>query len=236
MGLLADNESLNSALTEFYGTVATRLKFFQQAQRDVDLYLATRFSVFDYVDPDENQLSDIIGDLLNPEGKHGQADLFLNLFLSAIDPKLVYLKTPVKVLREDPTCYCNSFQRRIDLTLDFGSFGIGIENKPWANEGIDQLKDYREHLDRKYRGDFHLVYLSGDGSDPVSLTKGDLESLRSAGRFHKLSYPTEVVRWLESCRRDCKAQKVQTFLEDLTKYVEDHFETTEEEAGADEAN
>ena len=103
MGLFANNESLSSALTEFYGTVGTRLKFFQQAQRDVDRYLATRFSVFDYVDPDENQLSDIIGDLLNPEGKHGQAALFLNLFLSAIDPKLVYLKTPVRILRELPT-------------------------------------------------------------------------------------------------------------------------------------
>jgi len=193
-----------------YGSVAARLKWFRQAQRDVDLHVATKFTVFDYLDPDEDSLSDVLRDLLDPDGTHGQATLFLHSFLRVLGVDVG--RQCAKVVREDPTCYADSFKRRIDITLDFGSFGVGVENKPWAIEGPDQLKDYKEHLQRKYKGEFHLVYLSGDGRDPKSLGKPALEKLRSAGRFHKLSYRTGIVLWLEDCARDCKADKVRWFL------------------------
>jgi PD-(D/E)XK nuclease superfamily len=55
------------------------------------------------------------------------------------------------VVREDATRYIIASQRRIDITIDFGNAGIGIENKPWAGEQPDQLRDYAAHLAKKYR-------------------------------------------------------------------------------------
>jgi hypothetical protein len=58
-------------------------------------------------------------------------------------------------VREDSTVYVQAFPRRIDITLDFGDgdAGIGIENKPWAGEQLDQRQDYQAHLSKKYSND-----------------------------------------------------------------------------------
>jgi len=39
------------------------------------------FNAFSTIDPLELQLSRLIGELLNPDGAHGQGSLFLNLFI-----------------------------------------------------------------------------------------------------------------------------------------------------------
>ena len=45
-----------------------------------------------------------------------------------------------QVKREDRTHYNENQSRRIDITVDFEGFGIGIENKLWAGEQEYQLK------------------------------------------------------------------------------------------------
>jgi len=220
IGMFKERGALITALDEFYGTIADRVGRFQKEREGADRCQASSFTAFTYIDPDENRLSDIIRDLLDPCGKHGQGRLFLDLFLDAIGvpPESVHL--PFRVKREDRTLYCASPERRIDITLELGDFGVGIENKPFAREEKDQLKDYWAHLRRRYPQRFMLVYLSGDGSEPTSLSKIDLATLRRAKQFRILAYRTDLHRWLEGCYRDCRADKVRWFLQDLAKYVQ----------------
>src|ERR1039457_4161174 len=166
MDMFTDRKALTTALGEFYETVATRIEYIQKQRKNAHLYEATGFTAFDYIHPDENRLSDVICDLLDPSGKHGQGTLFLNSFLEVVGvpPETIY--TRVRAKREDRTSYCSSSERRIDITLDFGDFGIGIENKPFAFEAENQLTDYSLHLRGKYKR-FLLVYLSGDGREPT---------------------------------------------------------------------
>lgn len=219
MATLADRNGLRTALDAFYGALKPRLDRFQTERQEIDRCEASRFNVFDYIDPDENCLSDIIQDLLDPSGKHGQGTLFLNTFLEAIGVLPEAIHPPFRLKREDRTLYSASFERRIDITLELGDFGIGIENKPFAREGKDQLRDYWVHLRRKYPQQFMLVYLSGDGSEPTSLSTADLATLRAANQFRSLAYRTDLHQWLEGCCRDCQADKVVWFLRDLGNYV-----------------
>jgi hypothetical protein len=222
--MFSERKALTTALSDYYRTVATRIERFQKVRKKADLYEATRFSAFDYIDRDENRLSDVIHDLLDPSGRHGQGTLFLYLFLEAIGVAPESVHPPFRVKREDCTLYCASFQRRIDITLELGDFGVGIENKPWASEGQEQLKDYCLHLRQKYAQRFMLVYLSGDGSRPTSINRTDLAALQAAKQFKSLAFPTGLHRWLERCSHGCKADKVRWFLSDFAEYVKKGFE------------
>jgi hypothetical protein len=225
MTTFADRNALRTALDVFYKAVKPRLDQFQAERQEMDRCEASRFNVFDYIDPDENCLSGIIHDLLDPSGKHGQGRLFLDSFLHAIGVlPAESMHPPFRAKREDRTLYSASFARRIDITLEIGEFGIGIENKPFAREGKDQLKDYWVHLRRKYPQRFMLVYLSGDGSEPTSLSTTDLTKLQAANQFRSLAYRTDLHQWLEGCCRDCKADTVVWFLRDFAKYVKQNMQ------------
>jgi hypothetical protein len=217
------NKPLTGALDCFYRSLNPSLERFRLERQKIDRTEATQFSVFDYIEPDENRLSDIIHDLLDPYGQHGQGTLFLSAFLEAIGVPTGANQRSWRPKREDPALYCASPSRRLDITLDAGDFGVGIENKPFAAEGDDQLKDYWVHLRTKYGENYILVYLPGDGSDPVSLGRTNLARLRSAGRFRSLSYPTDLCQWLKGCCKDCKAEKVRWFLRAFIDYVQGTF-------------
>lgn len=101
--------------------------------------------------------------------------------------------------------------------MDLGEFRVAIENKPWAGEQPDQLERYRRDLDRKYKGQFCLVYLSGSGDPPTTLC--DREVRERQGQFCIMRYAVELAKWLESCESLCKADKVRWFLRDFRAYV-----------------
>ena len=66
-------------LKRFFSAVGSRVAIAEKKQRQRDRKEATRFNVFDLIEPDENKLSDVLADLLDPKGNHGQGDLFLRL-------------------------------------------------------------------------------------------------------------------------------------------------------------
>jgi hypothetical protein len=229
MGVFKDRKTLVSALDEFYGNASAQIEQFQKKRKAADLLESAGFTVFDYIDPDENRLSTVIHDLLDPSGEHGQGRLFLDSFLQTIGVKPESVNPPFRVKREDRTLYCASPDRRIDITLELGDFGIGIENKPFHYEAEDQLKEYSLHLRHKYVQRFMLVYLSGDGSGPTSINEADLAALKAAGQFRMVSYPTGLHRWLVRCCGECKADKVRWFVGDFAEYVRRKFELVETE-------
>lgn len=218
-----DPGDLNQSLDRYFVSLATELDQARQAIRLHDLSHADRFNVFDYIRPDENVLSDIVADLLDPKGTHGQEDTFLRWLFKIVHLPFPCDREPVVVYREELTRYISNPLRRIDILLDFGSFGVGIENKPWAQEQVDQVKDYLDNLSRRYGDQFLLLYFSGDGSAPTSVPVARLVRLEVSNQFRVLAYPLDVTNWLDGCREHCRAEKVRWFLSDLSRYVQGHF-------------
>src|SRR5436305_399614 len=126
---------------KFLSSLQPKLARCRKARREREAATAPAFTVFPYIRPDENRLSDILADLLRPAGPHGQGALFLKPFLKLVAPE--WEPTPeeldqARVIREDPTSHLVS-DRYIDFTIKVGGTVIGVENKPWAADQPGQL-------------------------------------------------------------------------------------------------
>ncbi|HEX3797904.1 MAG TPA: PD-(D/E)XK nuclease family protein [Verrucomicrobiae bacterium] len=130
----------------FFSAVGIRVENERKRKEKIDLRKATRFNIFSLIDPDENKLSDILKDLLDPKGTHGQGALFLQLFFKSLqidaDPQLL---VAAKIHRETQTYGISKFRRRIDVMID-AAVCIAMENKVDSPDQEDQIKDYLEHL------------------------------------------------------------------------------------------
>ena len=133
-------------LAHFFVSVRHRVEMAEAQQRHIDKRRATGFNVFHPIEPDENKLSDILADPLDPKGDHGQGDLFLRLLFKELglgsDAKLTKNAT---VLREAPTHGILKYRRRMDVFVEARAWLV-IENKLDSLEQRDQVKDYLEHL------------------------------------------------------------------------------------------
>ena len=200
-------------LEQFFATVSHRVELAEKKQRRIDKRRATGFNVFDLFEPDENKLSDVLAGLLDPKGGHGQGDLFLRLLFKKLglgsNPKLTKNAT---VQREAPTHRILKYRRRMDVFVEAGALMV-IENKLDSLEQRDQVKDYLEHLKQCTRGrQTRLIYLTPGGRPPESLQPSVIEQEQTSDRLHCWSYQGQLRAWLESCRRDCKAQRIRDFL------------------------
>jgi len=224
-------ELLDPDIRAFFDTVGVLV----DAAAKVDLELArrigTRFNVFDVIRPDENRISDILRDLLDPHGSHGQGACFLKAFLETCGIVASWSDlASTRVYRESRTSTLDA-DRRIDLVIDFVGArrgAIGIENKPWAGEQKMQLADYAEHLERRYEDRFHLVYLTGTGRPSTTLGACG-ERLRLDGRFHTVPYNgfeehRTLRKWIEQCIDLADAEKVRWFLRDFAAWIDRSFE------------
>src|SRR3990170_2801468 len=225
---------VDSKTSSFFSGLTVTLKNVRVGKEQSDILLATDFNVFDYIRPVENTLSDIVADLLNPVGMHGQGDAFLVAFLRHLNsPILKDLQASgtraAKVTRESTTNRIPRSTRRIDITVELGGLGVGIENKPWAPDLPDQVADYVNQLERTYQGRFHFVYLSPNGTPPKSLAKEKVEDLVSCGKLSIWAYSRGLRDWLRECERSCEADKVRWFLRDFQSYVANEFSAPEPE-------
>lgn len=213
----------------FFNKLQFRLDEYEKVRTQFNVYLSKDFNVFDYINPSENRLSDIIADLLNINGKHGQGDKFLSLFfdivqLEGIDPLNL---SDLRIERESFTSLIESNKRRIDITIDFaGQYGVGIENKPWAEDGDEQVSDYMRHMEKKYKGNYKIIYLSGDRTPPDGKSI-DINSQEYKEKVLVISYKTEILKWLDVCYKECKSEKFRWFLKDFIDYVQQQFEDIE---------
>ena len=210
-------------LRQFFCDAEFRLKLAIASQREIDRKLATAFNVFHLIEPDENKLSDILADLLNPAGKHGQGDLFLRRLFAQLGLNPARNLTDITtVRREAPTGSIAKYRRRIDILVDAGAL-IGIENKVDAGEQPDQAKDYLEYLRRSARQrnvDGALIYLSPARTRPSSVADADAGSVPPRVTLRCWSYQKEIRDWLRDCRGCCEAPKIRDFLSDFTDYIE----------------
>lgn len=184
-------------------------------------YLSADFNVFNYIWPDENKLSDIITDLLNPFGRHGQGSAFLQAFISILKEKInindqVYnTKKIKKIERESRTLYIDNNLRRMDILIKWEDAVIMIENKPWAIDQENQIGDYNNNLEYKYKN-YIIVYLS---NHPPS-DKDKYNELFNKNKIIIFYYNEDFIDWINQCISQSYSDKIRWFLRDFVKYVE----------------
>ena len=221
-------EAHRTHLTAFFSGLAPAVEIARRAQREMDRRAATKFSTLDFFRSSsdsrvrEVHLSRIFGGLLDPSGAHGQGDRFLSLFLKETLPDFSYGDlTSVRTVHLE---YSTQERRRIDIVLEMpGNHWIGIENKPWAVEGESQVQDYLKDLGDRARngGTARMLYLSGDGSDP-QLPESLMDFSRTVP-YRKIGNGGSVEGWIEQCWRECEAERVRWFLQDLLEYIQRMF-------------
>lgn len=198
--------------------------------------LAPDFNTFNFINTDELGLSQILADLLNPKGSHGQQEIFLQLFIEHCLPTVYKADKwqdfinnieETKVLLEVVTSKSNSL-RRMDIYLQChvgdDSYGICIENKPYAVDQFEQLKDYAIELEKRHSKAWHLVYLnqSEEGPSTYSVDEKMLDSWIAANRYSHLRF-SDLIDWLKACQVECQNHSVSEFLAQLIKFIQKQF-------------
>ena len=233
---------------QFFAELLPRLETARRLERDLDRKLAHRFSVMDYLRNDELGLSRLIADFLDPSGKHGQETLFLDAYLKLVRAGHT-LNWPdlddcdVAVERERLTDEGRSIDISVELSPRSGrSFCLAIENKPYAADQENQVRDYLVFLNRKYEGRFLLIYLSPTGESPSEWSIGRDE--RNAWKDHLAimpyyrfgledngeanEFPTihSLANWLQECRKSCEVDRLRWFLLDAEQFCKQTFGDT----------
>ena len=233
---------------------------------ELDRHLARRFSVFNfdrlhrpgiarYFHFDENRMSDVLADLLQPNSVHGQGDLFLSALLkdlrkdeatqSGVSRLGLLLDgaswSQVRVVREAYTTHIEAWNRQIDIEISMrvgenpDRVAIAIENKPpSAPDQPNQLNDYAKHLEGKYDGRYLLLYLTPGGTEPTegSLPAPRRDELRCQGHFACVSMVEWVNGWLQEAENQVKAAYVQRFVADFRQAVLQKYTDAESEPGS----
>lgn len=159
-----------------------------------------------------NLHSCFIGELLNPEGRHGFGDAFLRAWLDTMNRNGAFAFDGAIARRE---------KYKIDILItNARKQAIIIENKIGAKDQDKQLPRYIQKLmDEGYkRDDLSIVYLTLDGHPPPI---EDIEQLEKSGfdcNSLRYSYQDDVKRWLQQCI-GIAAQKP-TLRETLVMYLD----------------
>lgn len=224
---------MNQSTEALLKNVSQELKILETARSRYAKQLAPDFSVFNYISTDEMMLSRIIADLLDPNGDHSQGDIFLKLFLSQLSNASIYENLALqqaKICTEAVT-FRNDTQRRMDIYLQIpyksstNSFGICIENKPYAADQPKQFTDYADEMSQRHTDNqWHIVYLTGYGNDPSnnSVDTALLEKWNQKQRFTSITYP-DLTEWLNQCKMACQNERVHSFLNAFNTFITKQF-------------
>ncbi|WP_188018924.1 PD-(D/E)XK nuclease family protein [Psychrobacter sp. ANT_H56B] len=216
--------------------VSQKIQALETAQALYSRQLSPDFNTFDYINTDELGLSRILAALLDPKGSHAQQETFLRLFVEHCLPDMyktserqVFLNNLEKtdVFLEEITVKSNT-QRRMDIYLQCqvgdDSYGICIENKPYAADQFEQLKDYAEELEKRSHKAWHLVYLneSDEGPSKYSIDTSKLEALKNERQYSHLRF-SGLVGWLKACQVECQNHSVSEFIAQLINFIQKQF-------------
>ncbi|CBG90235.1 hypothetical protein ROD_35221 [Citrobacter rodentium ICC168] len=192
-----------------WNEVTTRAKLRYQVE------LAPDFSLMEWLKNDELALSRYLQFLLSPDETHGQSGLFLKGFLSLIERS--GSDSPLAMGDKVRVDYEVTIEngRKIDLLMTSSGGVIAIENKPWAADQENQLRDYALWLNKRERP-WKLIYLCNHEPGERTLSENTPEALRQ----HILTISWhDVVEWLNACLLHVRANAVRVFVESLIKYI-----------------
>ena len=165
----------------------------------------------------ENFHSDIIGDLLSPNGKHGLGNIFLLEFIRFLNCHYGTAITAqdfseAEVLRESGN---------IDILIKTAEKAIIIENKMnFANDMEEQLARYYQKCKEDYKLSVEaIIYLSLDGSQTAPKF-GEIDKIVcDIAAFN--DKPNDLVSaWLRPCKGYCSHLGQLSFLHEYTKLIQ----------------
>jgi hypothetical protein len=138
--------------------------------------------------------SPILAELLSPKGRHGQGELFLNLFLKRFDVGDFDAKTATAIPEYHVGQVTEDSGGRIDIVIRDGrGTKILIENKIYAGDQPNQMTRY-SNFDPKAR----LFYLTLFGGEPNNVSGEELKRIRC----ECISYAENILPWLMDCRKE----------------------------------
>lgn len=208
-------------IERYFSVLTTKNRILNSSQEKINRYLSEDFNVFNFIQPDENKISDIIADFLRLNGSHGQGDIFLRSFLRRIDKP--YFSSTYKVTREAPTTFIQANNKRLDILVNFGTFGFGIENKPWAGEQPLQLKNYQSELIKRFGENYFIVFLTKDAHEPVSLENDVVQALLVEKKLILASFSHFFLDWLSDCYKECVSDRFRFFIRDFIIFVSNNL-------------
>ena len=206
---------------------------FRLQREKTELYDSNRFNPFQFMRTDEMGLSKILAFLLDPREAHGQGDLFLNSFLKYIGKNKFLAYDNIHVCVEKAT----SKNRRHDIFIE-GFLNnkrcwiVSIENKlRFASDQEEQLKDYRDDLEKYRETEYCLIYLPVFKEPPSnnSIQKNEWEDLINERKAILLS-AKDLIDWLDKTLIIAPAVKqfCQNFKKFLNEELMGNTETTNE--------
>ena len=206
----------------FLETVSRQLNAVKQARILYAAKLSPDFNSFQYILPDELCLSKILADLLDPRGKHSQGNSFLLSFLRMSGLESWLSEKPPTIETEAAITHIERNNRRIDIKITWDNQVIAIENKPWALDQPNQIRDYIEEISNY--NDWHFIYISGWGQDPEpnSISENDLIEYKKAGKITVISY-SNLISWLTDCIGMCSSERFRWFLGEFKLYLLEKF-------------
>lgn len=173
----------------------------------------------------ENKLSEILTFFLDPNASHHQGEVYLRAFLQNLDStcKLQLcknFKSFLQIRTEKPT----TTKRRIDIYLtylatDNQTHCIAIENKIWAQDQFEQLKDYTAFLKSTHDENYNLIYLSPYGHNPSEDSIPKEERIANS-KIKILDHSKGTTGIIDQWIMITKPQPIRTFLEQLKNYLE----------------
>lgn len=225
-----------SAVQILINEVSQKIRALETAQSLYSRQLSPDFNTFDYIKTDELGLSHILASLLDPKGSHAQQETFLKLFVEHClltiyskpnwQPFIENLdKTRVKL--EEQTLASGTL-RRMDIYLQCQinnhSYGICIENKPYATDQHNQLVDYYKELEQRGHINRHIVYLNEYNETPskYSVDTKTLDSWREENQYSHLRF-SDLVSWLKASQVECQNHSVSEFIAQLIKFIQKQF-------------
>lgn len=207
---------VKSVLNVVKSRIDAHLKF----KKEYDKQLALDFSFFHFFPIGEIKISQVLAYFLDINQNHGQGNVFLNEFIKTFYDKEIEINqvenSCEKVIAEN---------RRIDIYIRIEGLTIGIENKIWAEDQINQLKDYSAFLEKESSGNFLLLYLTPYGLEPhpKSINEKLKKRLVEENKLKFISYKHDIIilinRWLVVC----EAENVSHFLKEFKKHLEIKF-------------
>ena len=192
-----------------------KVKDLSKRQEEKSRSTGENFNVFKLcgVNHYENAHSDIIAEFLDSKGSHDCGSDFFQAFCKITGLDFRNYEN-AEVIREHWTD-----EGRPDILIRAGKNKVVIENKIYASEQQDQLRRYRDWLD-KNSGDKEkapLLFLTLDGRPSSDETV--------QGQYTPISYKDHIIPWLNECIRIAVEKpfvresliQYKNLVEDLTK-------------------
>ena len=211
-----DKMTIENILNIVKSRIDAHLKF----KKEYNKQLAFDFNFFQFFSVGENKISQVLAYFLDVYQNHGQGDMFLNELIKTFYGKEIEITQFENVCEKVITQ-----KRRIDIYIKLKGLTIAIENKIWADDQNNQLKDYSQFLERESQGEYLLLYLNPYGLEPKTKSIGDKlkESLIQQNKLKIIGYKQDIIPLINNWLANCEADNVSYFLKEFKKYLEVKF-------------